>query len=1698
MNWLDKLKGKIGRPDKPVEQHNAIQQLNREAGGTVVRAHTPVASPPDATLPIRAQVHVACGWKVGDVILDLYEVKQIHEGGGMGLVYRVHHRGWNTDLAVKSPRSDYFQTEEQKENFTRECETWINLGLHPHIVSCYYVRSIDGIPRVFAEYVEGGSLDEWIDSRRLYEGGPETALKRILDIAIQMAWGLHYAHEQGLIHQDVKPANVLMTPDGTAKIGDFGLAKARVRAGESAVTDARRTILVSSGGMTPAYCSPEQANFEPLTRMTDIWSWAASVLEMFTGEATWQSGIAAPEVLRELSNLQVEGVALPEMPEGLRELLQTCLELDPARRPQDSIEISRKLAEIYQLQLNETYMRSEPAAAEARANSLNNRGLSLLDLGRGEEAEKLWEESLQSEPHHLDATYNLGLARWRAGRMTGDVLLRNLRESETTAGDRARTTVLRARVLLESDDCEGAVAALEALEGTDFERQDVQATLVDARRRLPTSRRCLHTFVGHQDVVTSACLSADGRFALSGSLDWTLKLWDVATGECQRTFKGHHGVVTSVCLSAEGLYALSGSADSTLRLWDVATGHCLRNFEGHKNGVDCVSLSADGRFAISGGGQSVKQNPDGRLVLMGSDDNTLKLWEVATGRCVRTLEGHTNRVTSVSISGDGRLALSGSGDKTLKLWDVGTGRCVRTFVGHADWVQSVCLGPDGRLALSGSSDKTVKLWDVVTGQCLRTFDVHTQWVGSVILSPDGRFALSASWDKTLRLWEAGTWRCLRAFEGHKQPVVSVFLSADGRLALSGSRDRTLKLWAVAGNVDSILASAELSRVVTSVAAASATASFRQHLEAARAALSRGDAVSALRAVREARCQPGFQRDHRGLEGYSQLYALLRHVGLAGGWQVGIYEGHERCVNSVCLSADGQFALSGSDDKTLKLWEVTTDKCLRTFTGHTDCVLSASFSADGLLALSGGGYGDNTLKLWDVATGQCLRTFEGHAHGVASVCLSADRRFALSGSRDNTVKLWDVSTGKCLRTFKEHTNWVNSVRLSADGRYALSGSSDRTLKFWDVSTGMCIRTFKGHTLGVTSICLSADGHFVLSGSGKEMNTGTGSYSETRADADSTLKLWAVATGQCLRTFEGHAHGVTSACLSADGRFALSASADNMLKLWEVATGQCLRSFEGHVDGVVSVCVSADGRFALSGSKDKTLRRWFLDWELEENVPADWSEEARSYLRVFLSAHTPHVRRLPEGSEPTDEEITQAIIRQGRPKWSEDDFEGLLYTLGCAGYGWLRPEGVRHELEKMTASWSDFEVDEHARLYPRLRHGGLSGAWEDSSFKGHTKKVLSIDLSVDGRSALSGSDDKTLKLWDVATGQCLRTFEAHTNSVHSVCLSSNGRIALSGSRDNTLKQWAVATGRCLRTLEGHTQGVLSVCLSADGRFALSGSRDNTMKLWHVSTGKCLQTFKEHTNWVNSVRLSSDGRYALSGSSDRTLKLWDLSKARCLRTFEGHTEMVGSVYLSPDDQHALSGSNDNTLKLWAVATGQCLRTFEGHAHGMTSACLSADGRFALSASADNTLKLWDVATGQCLRSLEEYMDRVISVCVSSDGRFALSGSKDDTLTLRRWFLDWELEENVPADWNEQARTHLRVFLSAHTPYGGQIPEGREPTDEEITQALTRQGRPNWSDDDFEGLLFTLSRAGYGWLRPKGVRRELEMMTAAWSDLE
>ncbi|OBQ33703.1 MAG: hypothetical protein AN485_18045, partial [Anabaena sp. MDT14b] len=283
-------------------------------------------------------------------------------------------------------------------------------------------------------------------------------------------------------------------------------------------------------------------------------------------------------------------------------------------------------------------------------------------------------------------------------------------------------------------------------------------------------------------------------------------------------------------------------------------------------------------------------------------------------------------------------------------------------------------------------------------------------------------------------------------------------------------------------------------------------------------------------------------------------------------------------------------------------------------------------------------------------------------------------------------------------------------------------------------------------------------------------------------------------------------------------------------------------------------------------------------------------------------------------------------------------------------------------------------------------------------GHSYSVISVAYSPDGQTLASGSDDNTIKLWNVNTGNLLQTLTGHSQQVRSVAYSPDGQTLASGSVDRTIKLWNVNTGNLLQTLKGHSHWVWSVAYSPDGQTLVSGSYDNTIKLWNVNTGNLLKTLEGHSDWVISVAYSPDGQTVASGSNDRTIKLWNVKTGNLLKTLEGHSDWVISVAYSPDGQTVASGSNDKTIKLWNVKTGNLLQTFAAHSRSVNSVAYSPDGQTLASGNGDNTIKLWNVKTGKLLQTFTAHSSLVFSVAYSPDGQTLASGSGDDTIKIWR----------------------------------------------------------------------------------------------------
>ncbi|ARV61578.1 serine/threonine protein kinase [Nostocales cyanobacterium HT-58-2] len=294
----------------------------------------------------------------------------------------------------------------------------------------------------------------------------------------------------------------------------------------------------------------------------------------------------------------------------------------------------------------------------------------------------------------------------------------------------------------------------------------------------------------------------------------------------------------------------------------------------------------------------------------------------------------------------------------------------------------------------------------------------------------------------------------------------------------------------------------------------------------------------------------------------------------------------------------------------------------------------------------------------------------------------------------------------------------------------------------------------------------------------------------------------------------------------------------------------------------------------------------------------------------------------------------------------------------------------------------------------------------TLKGHSSDVNSVAFSPNGKLLASGSDDDTIKLWDLANKQEIRALKEHSGWVWAVAFSPDGKTLASASADKTIKLWNVQTGKEIRTLEGHSAGVSSIAFSADGKTLASGSLDKTIKLWNLETGKEIRTFTGHSKAVACVAFAPDGATLASGSWDKTIKLWNLATGKEVRTLGGHSDMVLSVAFSPDGITLASGSKDMTIKIWNLVTGEATHTLKAHTDKVNSVAflLSTDNKktsnrvILVSGSNDNTIKLWNPATGQEIRTLKKDSGYIYSVAISPDGKAIASGGSADNI-IKIW---------------------------------------------------------------------------------------------------
>ncbi|MFA1550958.1 protein kinase domain-containing protein [Actinomadura chokoriensis] len=1142
-------------------------------------------------------------WRRGDVVLDLYEVRDVVATGGMGLVYRVRHRGWDTELAMKVPRPELVGSEWGLRGFEDEAQTWVGLGLHPHVVNCAYVRRLGPLPGVFAEWVGGGSLADAIRDGRLDDPDRRRGTGRIIDIAIQFAWGLDHAHRSGLVHQDVKPANVMLTPDGTVKVTDFGLAKARVRAGEDGVPRPDADPAVSFAGLTPAYCSPEQARaaaggLAPLTRATDVWSWALSVLSMFTGGPPTRSGAAGGQAFEEFA-VRAAGV----LPPGLAALLRACFRPDPSSRPDRMDELADELATVYAQVAGAPYPRVRPAAATLLADGLSNQALSMLDLGHPDQAEALWERALRADPHNPHAVFNGGVHLWRAGRLTDAQLVGEMEQVRATHRDDWMPAHLLGLVHLERGDTAGAVALLEEATGRAPDAPEPAAALERARRLLvPPPPVVLE---GHANAVSAVALGADATLAVSGGRDSStppppgseggaVRVWDLATGRCVHALPAHSaglsGGVSAVALSPCGRFTASAGADRVMLVWDAATGRLLHRIDDHASRVDSIAFASDGSLLVSA-----------------TEGGAVRLWETAGGRCARTLQKEQDLAPrlggAVAVTGEGHVVRWEPTTMRLRVWDAAKGMLVRTTSMPR---ARVTLSAGGRVALA-VTETELRVWDAVAGRPLKAVELPVAQDARYAVDGGGSRALSIGPDG-LQLWDLDEGRCLRTLPGEGTLGGTLTLSDDGRRAMTASGGPAAQAWRLpeAGPLSPWSharprSAAELTREAGTVDLA---------LSRARRFADGGQWARAAAELRAGRNVPGHERNRELLDLWRETGRHGRPAGLAGAWQGRELPDTGRgSVNGSVLGPGGVLAVTFGGRPIVWLVDAASGDLLHTLQIGAWSVDRVAFTPDGGRLLTGAS--DGKVGLWDVASGECVRVLAGHRAEVRALAVSPDGRLAASGDEDGVVRVWDLAKGKRRHVLKGHGGIVFSLRFGPDGETLLVGDFRRVVTLWHLDGR------RSHVLpGQTPAAMSADGRTVVS-CGHTVGTlwtsdgttgeGTGYVSgpseelaSIHVDADGgfaatvgpdrNLRVWDL---RAERLLHDPPDPVTS--LARHDRFAVSGGPDGTLRFWDLPAGRRLHTIKAHSTGVEWVGLSADAHLAVSRGRDHEMRTWELDWD-----------------------------------------------------------------------------------------------------------------------------------------------------------------------------------------------------------------------------------------------------------------------------------------------------------------------------------------------------------------------------------------------------------------------------------------------------------------------------------------------------------------------
>ena len=758
-------------------------------------------------------------WVPGDIISGRYKVEEIMSGS-MGTVYITEHLGWGIKIAIKSPRPEILSDREGMRCIRKEANSWIKMGMHPNIATCYFVLNFRKTPHLFIEYVDGGSLADWIQTGKCRD------LRTVLSLAIQFCHGMEYTHSHSIIHRDIKPHNILITKNALLKITDFGIILSTSEQ-EDSTGSSDSTEKQDSEGFrgTPGYASPEQfRDSQHVDLRTDIFSFGICLWLMLCGRKPFKHNFEKTEIPEPVS-------IIPRSPlsPSLTELLKKCVAFEPDERFQDFASLRQALNAAYIELFKIACPYAELGEIDLRADSQNNRAVSYFELGKIKEATECIVRTLDINDVLPEAIYNQLLMKHQDGKSKPERLLRRLEAAKEIVPDKSLFDKLETSI--KEDMIKGSVSKgkkypelrlcvakksmeifrdaqiyssvktnmVDHLEGKRFKScHDILLTawqkesfkkdktftrtyeqlLPEGKKTAIEGCQRLMTLRSGKGPATCIAFFPGTRAIISSGPDANVLFHDIGTKGPAKLLQKMKAPVLSMAVNPKGDTLGIGTEDGAVTLWSIKTRKSTL-LHRHKGPITSLAFS-----------------PDGRRLATGCSEGLVKIVQLPGNR-TETIPIHEGGpVRALSFYSRGHDFAAGSDDGVIRFFDSGNKEYVNMVEAHALPVISFSPSPDGRRLTSGSADRYVKIWERKTGLCKMEIKAHEESVTSVLMLPDNRNIVTSCEDDIIKVWDPENAKSHLLLDGRGDGICSLAAGPKPHIFLSGRQDGAIVLWMI--------------------------------------------------------------------------------------------------------------------------------------------------------------------------------------------------------------------------------------------------------------------------------------------------------------------------------------------------------------------------------------------------------------------------------------------------------------------------------------------------------------------------------------------------------------------------------------------------------------------------------------------------------------------------------------------------------------------------------------------------------------------------------------------------------------------------------------------------------------------------------------------------------------------------------------